>query len=96
MRPYSKAYYLKQLRAFPGWAQIERPDSAELNDDSIVYLQDNFTVVLSPFEEEDFLFKDVTAEWKEFCEKELSFAIPDDLKFMYEDETVVEAASPAS
>jgi hypothetical protein len=100
MRNYCKAYYLKDLRKFSGWKELERPDSAELNDESIIYLQDNFTVVKDCFEEEDYIYNDVTPEWKEFCEKELQFAIPDDLKFMYEEEageapTEGEAATPA-
>ncbi|HRC86933.1 MAG TPA: hypothetical protein PK413_15095 [Thermoanaerobaculia bacterium] len=91
MRPYTKAYYLKQLRQFSGWQEIPRNDSAELNDESIVYLQDNFTVVREPFEEEDFIFNSVTPEWKQFCEGTLGFAIPEDLKFMYEEEVPASA-----
>jgi len=86
MRNYSKAYYLKDLRKFPAWKELDREDSAELTDDSIVYVQDNFTVVKDCFEEEDYIYSDVTPEWKAFCEKELDFAIPEDLMYAYEDE----------
>ncbi len=93
MRNYTKAYYLRDLRAFPGWKEFERPDAAELTDEAIVYLQDDFTVVKDCFEETDYVFKDVTPEWKAFCENVLHFAIPDDLKFMYEEEAAVPAAT---
>lgn len=92
MRNYSKAYYLKDLRAFPGWAEIDRADSAELADDTVVFLQDNFTVVRDCYEEEDYIFNKVTPEWQQFCEKTLEFAIPEDLRFMYEEDAV---AAPA-
>lgn len=86
MRNYSKAYYLKDLRKFPGWKELDRDDAEELTDESIVYLQDNFTVVKDCFEEEDYIYNDVTPEWKEFCEKELDFAIPEDLRYAYEED----------
>lgn len=91
MRNYSKAYYLKDLRQYKNWKEIDRPDAAELNDESIVYLQDNFTVVKDCFEEEDYIYNDVNDDWKAFCENQLQFAIPEDLRFMYEEE-----AAPAS
>lgn len=93
MRNYSKAYYLKDLRAFPGWSEPTRPDAAELSDDTVVYLQDNYTVVLDCYEEEDYLFNQVSPEWRQFCEQKLEFAIPEDLRFLYEEEA---APAPAS
>jgi hypothetical protein len=99
MHNYSKAYYLKDLRKFPGWKELERPETGALTEESIVYVLDDYTVIINDehlvkddYVDEDFLFNDVTPEWKEFCEKELQFAIPDDLKFMYEEE----AAEPAA
>ena len=91
MRKYSKAYYLKDLRKFKGWKEIEREDSDELNDDTIVFVQDNLTVVKDCFEEEDYIYNDVTPEWEKFCEKELEFAIPEDLRYAYEEEEGEEA-----
>ena len=87
MRNYSKAYYLKDLRQYKNWKEIDRPDKDELNDESIVYLQDNFTVVKDCFEEEDYIYNDVNDDWKAFCEGQLQFAIPEDLRFMYEEES---------
>lgn len=92
MRKYSKAYYLKDLRKFSGWEEMDRPDKDELEDDTIVFVQDNFTVVKDCFEEEDYIYNDVTDEWKEFCEKELKFEIPEDLRYAYEEDEEGEAA----
>lgn len=85
MREYSKAYHLKALRAYSNWQEKDREDKDELNDETIVYLQDNFTVVKDVFEEEDYIFDTVTDEWKQFCASELQFEIPEDLRYKYED-----------
>ena len=45
------------------------------------------------FEEEDYIYNDVTPEWQAFCEQELSFAIPEDLRYAYEEEGSGEAAA---
>lgn len=86
MRKYSKAYYLKDLRAYPNWKEKDREDKDQLTDESIVYLQDNFTVVVDVFNEEDFLYNDVTEEWQQFCKEKLEFEIPEDLRYAYEEE----------
>jgi hypothetical protein len=85
MREYSKAYHLKDLRAYSNWQEKDREDKDELTDESIVYLQDNFTVVKDVFEEEDYIFDAVTDEWKTFCAEQLKFEIPEDLRYKYED-----------
>lgn len=95
MRKYSKAYYLKDLRKFDGWKELDRPDAEELNDESIVFVQDNLTVVKDCFEEEDYIYNDVTPEWKQFCEQELQFAIPEDLLYAYEEEEEGEEGAAA-
>ncbi len=77
MRKYSKAYHLKDLRAYEGWKELERSDSEELTDETIVYLQDNYTVVKDVFDEEDFLFSEVDDAWTSFCKDRLEFEIPD-------------------
>jgi hypothetical protein len=93
MREYSKAYHLKDLRAFSDWKEKERDDKDELTDDSIVYLQDNFTVVKDVFEEEDYIFDAVTDDWKKFCAEKLQFEIPEDLRYKYENKGDGDAAS---
>lgn len=77
MRKYSKAYYLKDLRVYDGWKEAERGDGEELTDESIVYLQDNYTVVKDVFNEEDYIFSEVDDAWKAFCSENLDFEIPD-------------------
>ncbi|MCB1033749.1 MAG: hypothetical protein KDD47_07940 [Acidobacteria bacterium] len=77
MRKYSKAYYLKDLRSYDGWKELERSDGDELSDETIVYLQDNYTVVKDVFDEEDYIFSDVDDTWMSFCKEKLEFEIPD-------------------
>ena len=86
MRKYSKAYHLKDLRAYSDWKEKDREDKDELEDESIVYLQDNFTVVKDVFDEEDYIFDNIDDAWKEFCKSTLGFEIPEDLRYAYEDE----------
>ncbi len=85
MRKYSKAYYLKDLRAFGAWQEKDRAEEDELTDESIVYLQDNFTVVKDVFNEEDYIFDTIDDAWKKFCKDDLGFEIPEDLRYAYED-----------
>jgi hypothetical protein len=96
MRKYSKAYHLKDLRAYPGWEEKDRADKDELEDESIVYLQDNFTVVKDVFDEEDYIFDQVDDAWKEFCKSDLGFEIPEDLRYAYEDEEAVATAESSN
>jgi len=86
-KKYCKAYYLKDLRQFSGWTEFHEEGEEELNDDSIVYLWDNWTVVRSPvLPEKGLLFDQVTPEWQDFCQTTLQFAIPEDLRYAYENE----------
>lgn len=84
-RKYCKAYYLKDLRLFADWADNSKAEAAQLNDDDVVYLWDDFTVVKSPVIPEDgLLFDAVTPAWQEFCKISLQFEIPEDLRYAYE------------
>lgn len=86
MRKYCKAYYLNALRRFPGWMEKHEEDEAELTDDSIVYLWDDFTVVRSPvIPNKGLVFDTLTEEWKDFCHNNLQFEIPEDLRYAYEE-----------
>ncbi len=91
MGKYCKAYYAKDFRALDGWEEnLEnlRPESkeedgkdvevprTELNDDDILYLQENYTVTDGIFKDEYIIFDKVTDLWKDACHKELSFEIP--------------------
>lgn len=92
MRKYCKAYPLSRLRAFDGWNEAVLPDQ-ELQDDTIVYLWDDFTVVLSPVQEKGVIFDQVTPAWKAFCADTLDFAIPEDLRYAYAEENTVTPGS---
>ena len=90
MGKYCKAYLAKQFREYPSWSEkkenvrkekkevdgkeveVER----ELNDDSILYLQENYVVTDGIFKDENIIFDNVTDEWKEFCHGTLAFEIP--------------------
>jgi hypothetical protein len=89
-RSYCKAYYLKQLRTFPGWQKEEdnwragmaeaREDNADtLTSESIVFIHQDYTVTQSMWPGEDAIFTNVTPEWRAFCASELKFSVPGDL-----------------
>lgn len=76
VRPYARAYLLNDLREFPGWpASI-----AGQQEDTVVYLHQDFTVTRSMLRHRDVIFSQVTPEWIEFCRERLRFAIPADLR----------------
>jgi hypothetical protein len=74
MGQYCKAYLAKDLRQFPGWTENkanvrkekqevdgkEVEVDRELDDESILYIQENYVV----------------DEWKSFCHETLQFEIP--------------------
>ncbi|TDD01516.1 hypothetical protein E1292_25805 [Nonomuraea deserti] len=73
---YCRAYRLGELRAFEGWA--DSAASAQLSDDEIVYLTDEFTVLRSPVVADEAPIRaDDTPEWREFCASVVNFQ-PDD------------------
>lgn len=80
MKQYCKAFYLADLRRFPGWSEPAHDGATGLADDTVVYLWDDLTVVANPVRPEDgALFEAVDAEWERFCRQELRFEIPEDL-----------------
>jgi hypothetical protein len=88
-RPYCKAYYLKDLRRFAGWAESRsnwKTDGenapAAFADDDIVFLHQDLTVTQSMFHNENVLMGKVTPEWRAFCHNELGFKVPDDFDLM--------------
>jgi hypothetical protein len=85
MRKYCRAYYLKDLRQFSTWGECCEKDEAELPDDTIVYLWDDFSVIKSPIVPADKIFQSaVTPEWQEFCLNTLHFQIPEDFQYAYD------------
>lgn len=89
-REYSKSYYLKDLRQFPGWPREPRAAGVESRgggangeaadeDEEVAFLHSDLTVTSSMWEGENVIFDRVTPEWKEFCESVLNFKVEDDL-----------------
>jgi hypothetical protein len=82
-RPYCKAYYLKELRRFAAWAQVQAgPEAAGLSDESVVFVHQDLTVTQSMFHREQVVVDRVTPEWRAFCATELGFKVPDDFDLM--------------
>jgi hypothetical protein len=93
MRPYCKAYYLRDVQNFEKWSEsnitweagrslssnTSAADGPRVSPNEVVYLHPDFTVTKSIWHDEDIVFKDVTPEWVKFCEGELKFSIPEDL-----------------
>jgi hypothetical protein len=97
LRKYCKAYHLKDLRQFSGWAEKREENEVELSDDDVVYLWDDFTVVRSPvIPDKGLIFDEVTPEWQDFCKTTLHFEIPEDLRYAYEQDSTSEDQSKAS
>jgi hypothetical protein len=85
IRKNCKAYYLKDLRPFEGWTEKREEKEAELTDEDVVYLWDDFTVVRSPvLPGEGVILDDVTQKWQDFWHTALQFKIPEDLRYAYE------------
>jgi hypothetical protein len=90
MGKYCKAYLAKQFREYPGWTENAanvRKDKKDvdgkevevervLDDDSILYLQENYIVTDGIFKDQNIIFDNATDEWKEYCHSTLAFEIP--------------------
>jgi hypothetical protein len=87
VKKYCKSYLLGDLRKFPGWSAGADPEERELADDQVVFVCDEFTVLISPVgkDKDKRLFTAATPEWREFCTTALKFEIPEDLAFAYVD-----------
>jgi ankyrin repeat protein len=89
-RRYCRAYPLSELRRFPQWSEskinLTNPEPQTATDGAdarglsdIVFLHQDFTVTLSMWQGENIIFNEVTADWQEFCVRELGFKVPGDL-----------------
>jgi len=91
-RQYCKAFYLKDLRQFPGWSEsrINWQDAADNNaaedrqapgfsDHDVVFLHQDLTVTQSMWHNENVIFQQITPAWEAFCTTVLHFQVPDDL-----------------
>jgi hypothetical protein len=90
MGNYCKAYLAQQFRQYPGWTENKdnvRKEKQEvggkevevdrqLDDESILYLQENYIVTDGIFKDENIIFDAVTDDWKRYCHETLEFEIP--------------------
>lgn len=86
MGKYCKAYEVKRLAEFPGWAEKKRKGSAQDNkvngnsseeaNRDFYYLQENYTATDGIFLDENVMYDNVTPEWIEFCKNTLKFEVP--------------------
>lgn len=89
MGKYCKAYQLKDLRAFPQWrvdlsalsadesrGRDGEGDRSALDDDDVLYLQEDLVVTDGIFKDEHVVFSDVSDQWKTFCRETLGFEVP--------------------
>jgi hypothetical protein len=91
MGKYCKAYLAKDFRKFPKWTEdlsnlrkeTEYKDGEEvelprdtLEDDDILYLQEDYVVTDGIMKDEYVIFSEVNDEWKKFCSEDLEFEIP--------------------
>jgi uncharacterized protein len=86
-RKYCTAYHLGDLRRYPSWSS----EAQDLSDDGVVFLHQDYTVTKSIWAGEDVVFDNVTDQWKEFCNTQLQFAVPDALDLIAKP---AEAAQP--
>ncbi len=87
MKKYCKAYYLKDLRQFSSWSEKREANEEDLQDDSVVYLWDDLTVVRSPvIPDKGLIFDATTTAWQNFCIETLQFEIPEDLRYAYKND----------
>jgi len=85
MGRYCKAYPAKRFREYAGWVEDcahlrTDPSGAKrtrLEDDDVLYLQENYVVTDGIFKDENVVFAEVTGSWKRFCTDVLRFRIPD-------------------
>lgn len=88
MGKYCKAYMIDRFRGFPGWseksenARVEKAEGSDeekprvLDENSFLYLQENYSVTDGIYLDENIIFDDVTEEWKKYCDETLGFEIP--------------------
>lgn len=87
-RKYCTAYHLGDLRRYASWTETQ-----QLADEDVVFLHQDYTVTKSIWTGEDVIFDNVTDQWKDFCNNELRFAVPDSIDLIAKP---VEAAQTAA
>jgi hypothetical protein len=108
MGNYCKAYLVKDLRAFSQWKENtenlspgtvendgreEEVERNSLNDDDVLYLQENFIVTDGIFKDENIVYDNLSDEWKVFCQDKLGFEIPDYVQEIMESDVGAEVGT---
>jgi hypothetical protein len=75
VRPYCKAYPVQAFAQFPYWQTQQA-----LEDDSVVYLHQDFSVTASMWLGEDVVFDRISEDWRNYCRDRLGFHVPTDLE----------------
>lgn len=90
-RPYQAAYRLWQLRLYENWDESswtggEGYYKGDLVDDSIVYIQDDYSVNRGTYCNKNIVFppSKVTEDWKDYCRTVLKFEIPEWTQYGHE------------
>ena len=79
-RKYCTAYHLGDLRRYSEWSENKlNPESQELADTDVVFLHQDYKVTKSMWADEDVIFDKVPDQWKDFCNTQLRFVVPDSL-----------------
>ena len=79
-RKYCTAYHLGDLRRYSEWSENKlNPEPQELADTDVVFLHQDYKVTKSMWADEDVIFDKVTDQWKDFCNTQLRFVVPDSL-----------------
>ncbi len=79
-RKYCTAYHLGDLRRYSEWSENKlNNEPQELADTYVVFLHQDYKVTKSMWADEDVIFDKVTDQWKDFCNTQLRFIIPDSL-----------------
>lgn len=106
MGRYCKAYLASDFKKYSDWKpnlenlrqpEAEKPgeepeERTTLEDDDILYLQEELIVTDGIFKDENVLFQDDSDAWKTFCEKTLEFEVPEDVKAIGAEEDAEEDA----
>ena len=76
---YCKAYYLRDIKKFNQWDDLCEQTGENLQDDDIVYVRDDFSLVKDPvLPDADNLLRSVTPAWQQFCQQVLQFSAPEE------------------
>lgn len=110
MGRYCKAYLASDFKKFKGWnpnlENLRQPEAEKpgeepekrtaLEDDDILYLQEELIVTDGIFKDENVLFQDDGDAWKKFCTDTLEFEVPEDVKAIGAEEEAEAAAEEAT